>query len=197
MGGLRPSPISSLFAVAVALQFIQMRQMNSRNKAAAQANPQMQTMQKIMPIFFAYIYFIIPAAVVIYMIVSTMIRIATQDILFRTGIVQPVGSERAIPGKSKAIPASAKEVAPPKKSLSAATDAKDSPDDAVAEKAVGNGKSSNPKPTPGGKTGGGTGKGPTAAGSNGNGKGAASASDGTPAPQSQNRSKAKRTRKAR
>jgi len=44
----------------VVLQFIQMRQMQSRNPQAAAANPQMQTMQKVMPIFFAYIYFLIP-----------------------------------------------------------------------------------------------------------------------------------------
>jgi hypothetical protein len=58
----------------------------------------MQSMQKIMPIIFGYIYFIVPAAVVIYMIVSTTIRIATQDIMFRTGVVQPVNAERAISG---------------------------------------------------------------------------------------------------
>jgi YidC/Oxa1 family membrane protein insertase len=90
-------PYFALVAIAVALQFIQMRQMTKRNPAAAQANPQMQTMQKIMPILFAYIYFLIPAGVVLYMITSTIIRIATQDILFRHGFVQVPG-ERSIPG---------------------------------------------------------------------------------------------------
>ncbi len=89
-------PFFVLVGIAVALQFIQMRQMTRRNPNAAQANPQMQTMQKIMPIIFAYIYFLIPAAVVIYMIVSTIIRIATQDIMFRLGIVAPAG-ERGLP----------------------------------------------------------------------------------------------------
>ena len=96
-------PFFALVAIAVVLQFIQMRQMNSRNPSAAQANPQMQTIQKIMPIFFAYIYFLIPAAVVIYMIVSTLIRIGTQDIMFRTGIVQPAGAERGIPAKATEV----------------------------------------------------------------------------------------------
>jgi YidC/Oxa1 family membrane protein insertase len=96
-------PYFALVIAAVVLQFIQMNQMTKRNPAAAQANPQMQRMQKIMPIFFAYIYFLIPAAVVIYMIVSTAIRIGTQDILFRTGIVQPAG-ERVIPGSGKRSP---------------------------------------------------------------------------------------------
>jgi YidC/Oxa1 family membrane protein insertase len=95
-------PYFALVVAAVVLQYVQMSQMTKRNPAAAQANPGMQRMQKIMPVFFAYIYFLIPAAVVIYMIVSTAIRIGTQDILFRTGIVQPAG-ERVIPGSGKSV----------------------------------------------------------------------------------------------
>jgi len=41
-------PYFALVAIAVVLQFIQMRQMQSRNPQAAAANPQMQTMQKVM-----------------------------------------------------------------------------------------------------------------------------------------------------
>ncbi len=93
-------PYFVLVLIAVVLQYVQMSQMSKRNPAAAQMNPQMQTMQKVMPVFFAYIYFLIPAAVVIYMIVSTGIRIGTQDLLFRTGIVQPVG-ERSLPSTRK------------------------------------------------------------------------------------------------
>jgi membrane protein insertase Oxa1/YidC/SpoIIIJ len=58
-------------------------------------NPQMQTMQKVMPLIFAYIYFLIPAAVVIYMLVSSAIRILTQDLIFRYGLV-PKPGEREI-----------------------------------------------------------------------------------------------------
>jgi YidC/Oxa1 family membrane protein insertase len=86
--------------VAVGLQYFQMRQMNSRNPQAAAANKQMQTIQKLTPILFAYIYFLVPAAVVLYMIVSTMIRIGTQEFMFRTGMVRPVGAERTI-GRAK------------------------------------------------------------------------------------------------
>ena len=82
-------PYYALVVIAVVLQFIQMRQMTKRNPAAAQANPQMQTIQKIMPVLFAYIYFLVPAGVVLYMITSTLIRIGTQDILFRMGITAP------------------------------------------------------------------------------------------------------------
>lgn len=88
-------PYFVMVALAVSLQYFQMRQMSSRNPQAA-ANKQMQTIQKITPVLFAYIYFLVPAAVVVYMVVSTMIRILTQDIMFRTGMVQIGGGERSI-----------------------------------------------------------------------------------------------------
>jgi YidC/Oxa1 family membrane protein insertase len=99
-------PLFVLVGLAVGFQYFQMRQMNSRNPQAA-ANKQMQTIQKVTPILFAYIYFLIPAAVVIYMIVSTLIRIGTQEIMFRTGMVQPVGGERTIGGAKRRIGAAA------------------------------------------------------------------------------------------
>ena len=99
---LRPFPISAhgswvgaipffLFvAAAVFLQYFQMAQINNRNTESGQPVPsQQQTMQRIMPIVFAYFYMVIPAAVVLYMIISTGIRIITQDIMFRTGISNP------------------------------------------------------------------------------------------------------------
>ncbi len=90
-------PFFVLVIIAVGLQYFQMSQMTRRNPAAAQANKQMQTMQKVMPLLMAYIYFLVPAAVVIYMIVSTVIRIGTQDVIFRMGIVQPARVERTLP----------------------------------------------------------------------------------------------------
>ena len=203
-------PYYALVAIAVALQFIQMRQMTKRNQGAAQANPQMQTMQKFMPILFAYIYFLVPAGVVLYMIVSTLIRIATQDIIFRTGIVQPVG-ERSVPAagpaKSGWATRKADKVAP---ELEAG---------AIAADAAGNGDGG-AKPAPKGGAGtpakggsSGTAKGSTAAKSapaakaagtktNGakttsNGAGANGTTNGDTAPKPHPRSKAKRARKAR
>jgi len=90
-------PFFVLVALAVGLQYFQMRQMNSRNPQAS-ANKQMQTIQKVTPVLFAYIYFLVPAAVVIYMIVSTLIRIGTQEVMFRTGMVSIPGTEREIGG---------------------------------------------------------------------------------------------------
>ena len=98
-------PYFVLVAVAVGLQYFQMAQMNNRNRKAGQAMPsQQQTLQRLMPIFFAYFYIVIPAAVVVYMVVSTIIRIITQDIMFRTGISNPnknqARGERELPSGS-------------------------------------------------------------------------------------------------
>ena len=55
-----------------------------------QAMPaQQQAMQRFLPLIFAYFYMIIPAAVVLYMIISTAIRILTQYLMFRTGVSNP------------------------------------------------------------------------------------------------------------
>jgi len=89
-------PFYVLVAIAVGVQYFQMSQLNRRNQAAAQMSSQMQMFQKITPILFAYIYFIVPAAAVIYMIVSSLIRILTQDLIFRYDSAKPA-KERAIP----------------------------------------------------------------------------------------------------
>lgn len=99
-------PFFALAAVAVALQYFQMAQMNNRNKKTGQSLPsQQQTMQRILPIVFAYFYMVIPAAVVLYMIFSTVIRIITQDLMFRTGVSNPHKGERALPAGEGVEPA--------------------------------------------------------------------------------------------
>jgi len=65
------APLIVLILLAIALQYIQIKQISGRNAAAAAANPQMQQMQKIMPIIFAVIYIAIPAGVNVYFIVSS------------------------------------------------------------------------------------------------------------------------------
>ena len=83
-------PFFVFVAVAVGLQYFQMAQLNNRSRKAGQPMPaQQQMMQRFLPVFFAYFYLIIPAAVVLYMIVSTGIRIITQDLMFRAGISNP------------------------------------------------------------------------------------------------------------
>ena len=100
-------PFFVFVVVAVALQYFQMAQMNNRNKKTGQAMPSQQVaMQRLLPIFFAYFYMVIPAAVVLYMIVSTLIRIITQDLMFRAGVSNPnKGAEKSLPAPQKAIEA--------------------------------------------------------------------------------------------
>jgi membrane protein insertase Oxa1/YidC/SpoIIIJ len=101
-------PFFVFVAVAVALQYFQMAQMNNRSKKSGQAMPsQQQAMQRFLPIVFAYFYLVIPAAVVLYMIISTIIRIITQDLMFRAGVSNPnKGKGRELPaGDPKEIPA--------------------------------------------------------------------------------------------
>jgi hypothetical protein len=89
--------------MAVFLQYFQMKQMNGRNPQAAAANPQMQQMQKFFPILFGLIYLKVPAGAAIYMVVSSAMRIGTQDIMYRTGMLTPIGPavEREISPGSK------------------------------------------------------------------------------------------------
>jgi YidC/Oxa1 family membrane protein insertase len=101
-------PFFVFVAIAVALQYFQMAQMSNRSKKNGIAIPSQQLMmQRFFPIIFAYFYLVIPAAVVLYMIVSTIIRIITQDLMFRAGISNPnKGKDPALaPGEPREIPA--------------------------------------------------------------------------------------------
>ena len=116
-------PYLILVIASVGLQYLQMSRLNARNPQAAQANPQAAMMQKYMPLIFGFIYLNVAALLNIYFIFSSAIRIGTQEVLFRKGIVggAPTApsaaggsskgavadrSERALP-KPKAIEATA------------------------------------------------------------------------------------------
>jgi YidC/Oxa1 family membrane protein insertase len=79
-------PYLFLVLASIALQYLQMSRLSKRNPGAS-ANPQAAMLQKYMPIVFGLIYLNIPAAVNVYFIVSSAIRIGTQEVLFRRGIV--------------------------------------------------------------------------------------------------------------
>jgi YidC/Oxa1 family membrane protein insertase len=119
---LRPFPISihhgwvgalpffAFAAVAVGLQYLQMAQMNNLTRKRGQPlQSQQLMMQRVLPVIFAYFYMVIPAAVVLYMIISTGIRIITQDVMFRTGVSNPnkgvvaVAGTAAIEGDSEIV----------------------------------------------------------------------------------------------
>jgi len=100
-------PYALLIWVAIGLQYLQMRQLNSRNPQMAQANPQAQMMQRYMPILFAIIYINIAAGVNVYFIVSSLCRIGIQEGVFRSGLLsRPAGkpSEEVIPGRGGETP---------------------------------------------------------------------------------------------
>ncbi|MGA2836891.1 MAG: YidC/Oxa1 family membrane protein insertase [Acidimicrobiales bacterium] len=80
-------PYGLLVAGAVGLQYLQMARLNARNPQANAANPQAAMMQKYMPLIFGFIYLNVAAILNVYFIVSSAIRIGTQEILFRRGMV--------------------------------------------------------------------------------------------------------------
>jgi YidC/Oxa1 family membrane protein insertase len=91
-------PFYLVIVVAVGLQYFQMSQINRRNPNKSQLSSQMLMFQRITPVLFAYIYFIVPAAAAVYMIFSSLIRILTQDLVFRFDRPTPSKPhERAIP----------------------------------------------------------------------------------------------------
>src|SRR3984893_15139527 len=94
-------PYAGIVAVAIGLQYLQMRQLNSRNPGAAQANPQMQMIHRYMPLIFALIYIRISAGVNIYFVVSSLCRIAIQEAIFRSGVLDrvPTGREGILPSR--------------------------------------------------------------------------------------------------
>lgn len=100
-------PFFLFAAAAVGLQYLQMAQINNRNRKKGQALPSQQVMmQRVLPIFFAYFYLVIPAAVVLYMIISSGIRIITQYYLGRSDLAH-VGARESglieIPGSKPSL----------------------------------------------------------------------------------------------
>jgi YidC/Oxa1 family membrane protein insertase len=183
-------PYLALIAIAVFLQYYQMKQMNSRNPQAAAANPQMQSMQKFFPIIFGVIYLRVPAGATIYMVVSSAMRIGTQDLMFRTGMVKFPAQEREI-GATKAKAAIEPPPAKPKPAPKRAsvTDGTSAAEAIVPPKGAGptNGKSpTNGKAPPTRR--------PANKNKNTNGS---TAAEPAPTPKEHPRSRAKRARKAR
>jgi len=183
-------PYLALIAAAIFLQYYQMRQMNSRNPQAAAANPQMQTMQKFFPIIFGVIYLRVPAGATIYMVVSSAMRVLTQEVMFRTGMVTPVAAEREI-HSTKADKPPPEPPPKPAKRASTATDGTALAKGTVPPKKSGGGGGGNGRvnPKPGSSASGGR-------GANGKGGNADDAS-APPGPKQHPRSRSKRARKAR
>jgi YidC/Oxa1 family membrane protein insertase len=180
-------PYLVLIGAAMFLQYYQMKQMNSRNPQAAAANPQMQTMQKFFPIIFGFIYLRVPAGATIYMVVSSAMRIGTQEVMFKTGMVAPVAVEREIGSGKQDKPPPPKPAPKPATKRSTATDGT-----ALAKGTVPPAKAdANGRPNTDAN-----GRKPKAGKRPANGKGGAAAEQ-PPDTKPQNRSRSKRARKAR
>jgi YidC/Oxa1 family membrane protein insertase len=96
-------PFICLILAAIALQFVQMRRLQGRNPGGAQANPQMQQMQKYFPLILGVIYISIPAGVNVYFIISSLFRIGQQEFMYKRDphIIEASAKLRARAGAGK------------------------------------------------------------------------------------------------
>ena len=76
-------PYLSLIVLMVGLQVFAQRQVNRRNPAAAAANPQMQTITKVMPFLFGIFGWGFQAGLTLYWTTSSALRIVQQWALYR------------------------------------------------------------------------------------------------------------------
>ena len=76
-------PFVALVLIVTATSYYQQRQIAGRN-TGAQVNPQQQMLMKIMPLFFSFISFTLPAGIVVYFLVSNLFRIGQQGLITRT-----------------------------------------------------------------------------------------------------------------
>src|SRR3954453_17367982 len=150
-------PFYVLLALTTATQYYQQRQISNRNPQAAAANPQMAMMQKVFPVVFLLIYIRIPAAVVLYFLVSNLLRIAQQGAMWKWDpklAAEVAADVSEVESKSKVIDAKAKPAArgkggkptqPPRELKPPATKGKSTP-----TKAGGNGPAKRPNDARGG-----------------------------------------------
>ena len=119
-------PYVILVLVVTATSYIQQKQVSGRNPQA-QVNPQQQMLMRIMPLFFAFISFTLPAGIVVYFLVSNLFRVGQQALITRTmyrdddGPLATTGRESDKsstkkadpPAKPKGFFAQLKEIEPP------------------------------------------------------------------------------------
>ncbi|MHB8190167.1 MAG: YidC/Oxa1 family membrane protein insertase [Ferrimicrobium sp.] len=76
-------PYYLLVILSVGLQYIQVQQIISKNPSAAAANPSATKLQQGTTLIFGFIYLEMPAGVVVYFLVSGIIRITQQELMWR------------------------------------------------------------------------------------------------------------------
>jgi YidC/Oxa1 family membrane protein insertase len=76
-------PFLVLVLAVTATSYYQQRQIAGRN-TGTQMNPQQAMLMKVLPLFFAFISFTLPAGIVVYFLVSNLFRIGQQAFITRT-----------------------------------------------------------------------------------------------------------------
>lgn len=76
-------PYIVMILAVTATSYYQQRQISGRNPNA-EVNPQQQMLMRILPLFFAFISFTLPAFIVVYFLVSNLFRIGQQALITRT-----------------------------------------------------------------------------------------------------------------
>ncbi len=140
-----------LIALVVATSYFQLRQTQARNVNASQMNPQMQAMNRIMPLFSGIFGFTLPGGVTLYFFVSNLYRIAQQTLMYRFDPHLRAHMEEVREVKSRTA-ASGPAKAEPKKSLFSGLRAAAATPDAAKDKRSTNGNGAKPtgsKPTSG------------------------------------------------
>ncbi len=82
-------PYLAMVLVVMALTYLQQQQIQRRQPNKQDQNPTQQMMMKVMPVAMGFIYIIIPSAVVIYFLVSSLFRIGQQAMVTRTFYTGP------------------------------------------------------------------------------------------------------------
>ena len=77
-------PYLLLIAIVAVTGVVQQRQIQGRSNASSQVNSQQQAIMKIMPFFLPVISFGLPAALVIYFVISNLWRVGQQAFITRT-----------------------------------------------------------------------------------------------------------------
>ena len=82
-GLVHAAPYILLVLLVTVTSYIQQKQVSGRNPNA-EVNPQQQMLMRIMPLFFAFISFTLPAGIVVYFLVSNLFRVGQQALITRT-----------------------------------------------------------------------------------------------------------------
>lgn len=88
-------PFLLLVGMVAASAYYQQRQISARN-TGTQVNPQQQMVMKIMPAMFVFMSLSLPAGVVIYFVVSNLVRVAQQGWVTRVYFSSDTGKPRMI-----------------------------------------------------------------------------------------------------